>query len=366
MAGEISGVVTDIDGNPVQGATVYAVKTDIDPAQVAGETTTNSSGNYLFDVPYGGEFTVVAEWDDGGTTYNSRSRSFVDVQASQELNLVFTSGFRNGSQTGETSSYDGFSVTDLETSPAALERFAAGVGGGNLYVAGGRLEDEQGNISTTNVAYVFDGSTWTQITNLPAEIYAAGGAVTPNGDFHVIAGRDRTNNFTQSPQVFVWDGSTWGSIADMPAGRQEPGCASDSSGNIYVAGGDDENYDPINTLFRWDGSSWSTLSTMANNRASHRLEAGPNDNIYAIGGVDGNFDPVGDIEVFDGSSWSVETTLPIPVYSPVTAISDDGTIYVLGGVAGSATLDLQVYDGSSWETEPLLDYTLESAKGGLL
>ena len=79
MAGVINGTVVDINGNAVQGATVYAIWTEVTPARVIGQDTTDVSGAYSIGFDAGGEVHVVAEWDDGADTFNSRSRPFVTV-----------------------------------------------------------------------------------------------------------------------------------------------------------------------------------------------------------------------------------------------------------------------------------------------
>lgn len=80
MGDVINGTVVDINGDPVQGATVYAIQTDVTPAEVVGQDTTDVSGVYSIEFPRGGEAHIAAEWDGVNGTFNSRSRPFVQVE----------------------------------------------------------------------------------------------------------------------------------------------------------------------------------------------------------------------------------------------------------------------------------------------
>lgn len=78
---KISGVVVDINGNPVEGATVYVIRTDVTPIEVVGQVEADVSGAFSVDLIGGGEVHILAEWDDGGNAFNSRSRPFVQVDS---------------------------------------------------------------------------------------------------------------------------------------------------------------------------------------------------------------------------------------------------------------------------------------------
>lgn len=68
----VEGIVTDQNGDPVQGAEVFAVQ-DV-YLTVHGPATTNSAGTYtLTGLNEGAEYHIVAQYEDGGSQYRTES-----------------------------------------------------------------------------------------------------------------------------------------------------------------------------------------------------------------------------------------------------------------------------------------------------
>ncbi len=71
----ISGTVTQ-GGSAVEGAKVYAI--DATNGAYIGSDTTDASGDYSVGGCTPGSYHhVAAEWNDGGTLYNSESQPFI-------------------------------------------------------------------------------------------------------------------------------------------------------------------------------------------------------------------------------------------------------------------------------------------------
>jgi hypothetical protein len=76
-AGEVSGVVNDAEGNPVEGA-VVVVKRQSDNATF--ETTTGVSGGFQFTGLSSGTYHVMARHEDtDGNLFNALSKPYVTV-----------------------------------------------------------------------------------------------------------------------------------------------------------------------------------------------------------------------------------------------------------------------------------------------
>lgn len=70
----VSGTVT-LNGNPVQGATVYVI--DTTNGDLEATATTDASGNYDIDVPGGLTVHVTVRYDDGSTKYTDETKPYV-------------------------------------------------------------------------------------------------------------------------------------------------------------------------------------------------------------------------------------------------------------------------------------------------
>lgn len=106
---DVQGEVTDANGDPVQGATVYAIRTDTDPPEFVGTTTTDPSGFYQIPSEFDGEVHVAAEWQNSGADFAATSRPFISVQqvGLPDINNYLEDDFGDNALTSRTNTNDG-------------------------------------------------------------------------------------------------------------------------------------------------------------------------------------------------------------------------------------------------------------------
>ena len=85
---DVQGVVEDANGDPVDGATVYAIRTDTTPAECVGKDVSGPSGEYLIPAKFNGEVHLVAEWEPGEVNFRMESNPFISVERKIPQKLV--------------------------------------------------------------------------------------------------------------------------------------------------------------------------------------------------------------------------------------------------------------------------------------
>lgn len=106
---DVQGEVTDANGDPVEGATVYALRTDTDPPEFVGTDTTDVSGFYQITTQFDGEVHVAAEWENSGADFATKSRPFVSVTqvGLPDINNYLEDDFGDNALTSRTNPDDG-------------------------------------------------------------------------------------------------------------------------------------------------------------------------------------------------------------------------------------------------------------------
>lgn len=207
--------------------------------------------------------------------------------------------------------YDGSSWNSMPSMNTAREGFAAGIDSNdNIYVAGGGTAEK------------YNGSSWTNINNLPQSLNNNAGGINPvTGDFYTVAG-------DESPEVYKWDGSSWSYVTDHPnGGVYGHSVVFDSNGFLYSLGG---SYPITSDVHKWDGSSWTMLPSMSRKRYNFGAGIDSNDNIFVAGGEWDFFEPHAEAEVYDGSSWISIDSLPSKTANISGAVGQNN-FYVMGG-----------------------------------
>jgi len=266
----------------------------------------------------------------------------------------------------------GFAVQTLASDTAAsIAATGSWASGGNLNtarsdLAGLGIETSAMAIAgyastgTQSAVETYDGSSWTEITELNAARNSMGGFGATNTAAIGCGGRTPTVANTES-----WNGSAWTEVNDMNtarfsmnisgAGTQTSGL---SSGGNGPAGQD--------TVEVWDGTNWTAAGAELNTTRSQGSASGQSSSsAAAVGGYGGSPDaPLATTELWNGSSWTEVADLNTARYSLVC--TGNGTSLLVNGGEGSGTGILAItesFDGTSWTEVADLSDTIKDHGG---
>jgi hypothetical protein len=188
-----------------------------------------------------------------------------------------------------------------------------------------------------STAEIYDGSSWTAITNLPYVIHDAMGIGTQTAAY-VVGGAPTTNN------VRKWDGSSWSTTPSISSGREDA-ASSGSASDGFIAGGSSVATE------EWNGSSWTGGGNLPVS-LNHNQGAGTASAGLSFGGRAPGY--LTTTNEYDGSSWTGGGNLNV------------GRSLFVGG--GTQTLAFaacaqpppgpsaitELYNGTAWSVAPNL------------
>jgi N-acetylneuraminic acid mutarotase len=232
---------------------------------------------------------VINSWIPRASMPTSRSGVAVGV-----INgIAYVVGGRSGS--GSNVTFDGTveaydpatdSWTIKAAMPTPLDRGAAAVVGGILYVIGGQTG--YCGCSITNVVEAYDpvSNTWTIKTSMPTP-RTGPGATTVGSIIYALGGQNTVQN-VRTVEAYDPSTDTWTTKPQMPTGRGHLGVGS-INGVIYaVAGSADSNpYSPLVEAFDPVAETWSSIGSITTGRLGPGL-AVINATLYAVGGANGS------------------------------------------------------------------------------
>jgi len=199
---------------------------------------------------------------------------------------------------------------------------------------------------TTNVEE-YNGSTWSEVTNVPSgKFYAGGGMGTQTAS--IFAG-----GFGSPPQgvqvtVESYDGTNWtdapslntGKFSACPAGTQTAG---------LLAGGSPSN----NTSEEFNGSSWTEGNNLTES-FDDLTGAGTQTAAIAMGGSGPVFAQT-DTELYDGTNWTNGPTMSQGRRRASGAGTQTDALVLAGLIPGpAATTKVEGFDGTSFSSRPSL------------
>ena len=315
-----SVMVTDIDGNAVDGVAVTFTLGSGGGSITAGNQTTNASG------------IASTGWKLGPNVgSNTLSASVSGLTGSP---VTFSGqGCRNcwGS---------------LPPMPTPRSGLAVGVVNGLLYALGGN--DASNATVATVEAYDPATNTWSAKASMRTARTRLGAAVV-NGVLYAVGGDGGSTIEAYDPATNSWTDKTV-----IPNGRGYFG-VSQVNGAIYVVGGSAgatltgavEAYDPLT-------SSWSTDAPMPTARDGLSAAA-VNGILYAIGGYDGSFILYTNaLEAYDPAlnTWTSKTGMPTQ-RGALGAVGVNGVLYALGGYFKNVHSEVEAYDplSDTWTTK---------------
>ena len=231
------------------------------------------------------------------------------------------------------------SVASLNTARNDLAVSMAGTTEAAL-VAGGYSGGIVANVE------LWDGSSWTETTDIPTATYAHGGTGTSSTAALIFGGQTPGSPYINA--TYEWDGSSWTSGGNLNsaqryrrgAGSQTAGLAAAGNGGSPPLTGETEQY---------NGSSWTEVNDMNSARTAGSMGGGASPYTAAIyfGGYTVP-DKGALTESCNGSSWTEVGDLNTArQYVCGSGTSTDGLAFG-GGVIPPITTNTEAWDGSSW------------------
>jgi N-acetylneuraminic acid mutarotase len=179
--------------------------------------------------------------------------------------------------------------------------------GNAMYVMGGVEVDEEGGERTVKSVLKYDCrvQTWSEVAPMPAERDNAGACVL-GSNIYVFGGRNENDTATSTTYRFSTERNEWATLAPMPEVNSLHSVLV-LDGLIYVMGGWDSDDNSMSSVHRFDpiANLWSTVAPML----VARLTFGTfvmGGSIYAVGGADEENNMLSSMERYSvaTNSWS--------------------------------------------------------------
>ena len=224
--------------------------------------------------------------------------------------------------------------------PTAL-RGMGGFGTQTAAISAGGLPPGSGTTS----AYSYDGSTWTGIPAIgAANSFMTGSRLSPGSAGSVYGGEPVSSTHQ------YWDGSSWSEQTDMNSPRYAGGGAGTQTSSLLMGGIDPAT--PYNKVEEWNGSSWTVQNTCP---YSVYNSTGSGSQTAAL--IFGGSNPaVNTTAEYDGTNWTTSGNM-ITSRASMGAGGTQTSTLIFGGATSPPTTVTDVsesYDGSSWSTRPSL------------
>ena len=254
-----------------------------------------STGSYVSTVEeynFTANTITAAAWASGGALPTAlRGLGGFGTQTA----AISAGGLPPGSGTTSAFSYDGSTWTGI---PA--------IGAANSFMTGSRLSPGSagsvyGGEPVSSTHQYWDGSSWSEQTDMNTPRYAGGGAGTQTSSL-MMGGISPTpgNQLTEE-----WDGSSWTNQNNAPHNiYNSPGSGSQTAALIF--GG---NNPAINTTAEYDGTNWTTSGNMITSRATMGAGGTQTDTIIFGGATSPPTTSTTASEGYDGTSWSTRPSL---------------------------------------------------------
>ena len=178
----------------------------------------------------------------------------IDTQVVIYNDEIHILGGRTAAQYRYHYKWDGTTWTQLSDLPYNFSRGVAVVYHDEIHIFGSVINENK------RKHYKWDGTTWTQLSDFPSEYgVARASAVVYNNEIHILSGYAiySNNSSDTSSSHYKWDGTTWTQLSDLPWSIGD--CSAVVyDGCINVYGNSAHSY-------KWDGTTWTQLSDIPYN-----------------------------------------------------------------------------------------------------
>jgi len=263
----------------------------------------------------------------------------------------------------------------------------AGVGTTNAALAIGGFPDTAINES-------YNGTSWTEVNDLPTATGLAGtagtqtaalafGGNTPAGSTTATrswngtswstipatmnTGRDNFGSSgitTNSALAFgnanteSYNGTSWSEVADINTARSGVGGSGTSNSNALCFGGENVGAAELTLNESWNGSTWTELNDL-NTARNNGDGSGSNTSTLAFGGISPAGSPTNtattDTELWNGTTWTETNNLSVARFSGASGKgTSNGSAIFAGGVsAGSPKSATEEWTGDALATRTI-------------
>ena len=165
--------------------------------------------------------------------------------------------------------------------------------------------------------------------------------------------------FSTGDQALVeeFDGSSWTEVNNLPAvNRSQAAAGTLTAGFSFL-----EELPATDTTLEYDGTNWTSGGTLNTGR-KYLAGCGIQTAALAAGGSDGTPLRSSATEEYDGSSWTSANSFSTG-RSAVAGFGTQTQAVIAGGASPSIVNSIEEYDGTNWITSPA---TLATAEATLL
>ena len=198
-----------------------------------------------------------------------------------------------------------------------------------------------GTPPTTGKTETYNGTSWTEQTDMNTARDSAASADAPSTAALVFAGD--TGTYPTVAPVAVneyWNGSTWTELADLNTARRSPGGAGTAYTAALCFGGYTTTV--VNNTESWNGTSW----TETNNLNLARYYVGGTGSTTAA--ICAGGDAEGETELWNGTSWSEAPVTPGSAFIILFGADSSNVI----GTGQSPTAQTNSWNGTTWTALP--------------
>ena len=323
------GFVAGADPSGFNGTEHWNSAPPVFTKQVEGQLFFNSATNTfketVFDIPG-------ATWASGGTKNNpSRNNAAFGTQTA-----TVSAGESGGSTSNKTEEYNGTSWTEVNNLPTAL----ASNSGAGVLTSGSSF----GGSPTVAEQYIYDGTNWTDGADLNSGRHAAGAAGTSSTSAMMFGGHPPNLAITE-----VYDGSSWTEVSDLNYGRQLLCGVGTVTAALAIGGSGNPPLTSPNQSELWDGVTWTAAGSLPVNVYGN-AGSGTSTLSIAMGGLPPGTDTDANMrstQLWNGASWSEIAEMAN------SRASAQGTGSALAGFAigGYNPADAPGYDTEANKTE---------------
>ena len=195
------------------------------------------------------------------------------------------------------------------------------------------------NPSDASLAESYNGTGWSNLTNVPAPRGYASGTGSDSEEY-VQAGGGYPSKTTD---VYDWDGSSWTSGTAIPTATIEAGMCGPAADAFFFGGNNG-----LTTSYERSGGSWTSGGTMAAGVYAPSA-VGTQTAAISMGGVKYPGGYQNDNQSYDGTSWTALTDLPaVRGYAGGAGVQ---TLAMVIAGEGPPTYSSNLeWNGSSWTT----------------
>ena len=288
---------------------------------------------------------TVEEWTFSGIPPTAPAAGYSDAITGQMYYNSTTGQFKaiktGGAPIGTWASGGSLNTARTQISGGAVGTQTATIFAGGLLAPGAITNSEE-----------YNGTSWTETADLNFARFDMLKFGTSTAAFHCggegapVPARPSPPS-TMTDFVESWNGSTWTETTNMP-GIRRTGCgAGTTAAGIVFMGNIVASATKTNTSVEWNGSSWSAGGS-ANTARRYFAGYGTQTAAHAVGGfADSPASSVAFLEEYNGTSWTELSDLNTARESTSgSGISTDSLVY--GGNIPPTTAVTEYWNGSSW------------------